>query len=289
VFLGSYTVSVKYRASIEAPFLTNQTVPTKRGPSSVRRWIRNGFLIWTVISTLWLANSFRTQGVDDRTLQSSQTVTVKDGTETLEFLPASDSSKAALVFLCGSGVTALAYAPLPRPLANQGHAVFVVKLPYRFAPLESHKQAAVERVKRVIAQHPERSKWVLAGHSLGGALACRVVQADSHLVSAIVLIGTTHPKQADLSGLTLPVTKVYASNDGVAPRDKVLANKALLPAQTKWIEIAGGNHSQFGHYGHQLLDGRATIRRAAQQERTRSALLVALQTVLLEAPARTQK
>jgi pimeloyl-ACP methyl ester carboxylesterase len=92
----------------------------------------------------------------------------------------------------------------------------------------------------------------------------------------MVLIGTTHPKESDLSSLTMPVTKVYGSKDGVAPVDRVMANKRLLPPHTRWVEIQGGNHSQFGHYGHQFLDGRATISRDAQQAATRDAILEAL-------------
>jgi hypothetical protein len=38
----------------------------------------------------------------------------------------------------------------------------------------------------------------------------------------------------------------------------------------------GGNHSQFGRYGHQLFDGRATISREEQEALTRSAILLAL-------------
>jgi len=72
------------------------------------------------------------------------------------------------------------------------------------------------------------------------------------------------------------VTKVYASNDGVAPPNRVISNKGLLPKETQWVEIKGGNHSQFGHYGHQLFDGKATISRETQQTATRSALLEAL-------------
>ena len=67
-------------------------------------------------------------------------------------------------------------------------------------------------------------------------------------------------------------------NDGVAPVERVLANKPLLPETTRWIAIEGGNHSQFGHYGHQLFDGRATITRESQQAATRQTLLTALAT-----------
>jgi hypothetical protein len=50
----------------------------------------------------------------------------------------------------------------------------------------------------------------------------------------------------------------------------------LLPADTRWVEIEGGNHSQFGHYGHQLFDGSPTTTREEQQAVTRAALLDAL-------------
>ena len=245
----------------------------------LRRWVLRGFLLWAVIVVLWLANSYRTRGVPDGTLRSSPTLSVSDGATVLEFLPTSSDGKAALVFICGSGVSAHAYAPLLRPIAEAGYAVFVVKLPYRFAPLASHKQAAVKRALQIPAAHPEISHWVVSGHSLGGALACRVAQSAPEAFSAMVLVGTTHPKQNDLSSLPMPVTKVYASNDGVAPPDRTLANKRLLPKDTQWVEIKGGNHSQFGYYGHQLFDGKATISRETQQSTTRSALLEALTKV----------
>jgi hypothetical protein len=92
----------------------------------------------------------------------------------------------------------------------------------------------------------------------------------------MVLVATTHPKEDDLSFLTIPVTKIYASNDGIAPPDRVLANRGLLPPHTKWVEIAGGNHSQFGRYGHQLFDGKATISRGDQEALTRSEILLSL-------------
>lgn len=256
--------------------MTDAAAPKKREKSVLRRWVRRGFLLWAVLVMLWIANSYRTRGVPEGTLRSSQTVSVGDGAAVLEFLPTPPDGKPAVIFICGSGVSARAYAPLLRPIAEAGNAVFVVKLPYRFAPLASHKQATVKRALDILAAHPEISHWVVSGHSLGGALACRVAQSDPKAFSAMVLVGTTHPKQDDLSSLPMPVTKVYASNDGVAPPDRTLSNKRLLPKDTQWVEIKGGNHSQFGYYGHQLLDGKATISRETQQTATRSALLEAL-------------
>ncbi|HEY5610837.1 MAG TPA: alpha/beta hydrolase [Thermoanaerobaculia bacterium] len=241
--------------------------------SRIHRWIRRAFLSWAVISSLWLANSMRTRGVDESTLRTSSTVAVTDGSMALEFLPVPASREAGLVFICGSGVSAHAYAPLLRPIAEAGHPVFVVKLPYRFAPFDSHKDAAIGRARRVFETHREISRWVIAGHSLGGALAARVTRTVPRGVTGLVLIGTTHPKRDDLSSLAIPVTKIYGSNDGVAPPDRMLATKHLLPKQTRWVEIEGGNHSQFGHYGRQLFDGKATVSREAQQAIARSAIL----------------
>ena len=84
--------------------------------------------------------------------------------------------------------------------------------------------------------------------------------------------GNDASRQDDLLFLLMQVTKVYASNDGVAPPNRTLANKGLLPANTKWVEVKGGNHSQFGHYGHQLFDGTAS----ETQQATTRVLLEAL-------------
>jgi pimeloyl-ACP methyl ester carboxylesterase len=256
--------------------MTPDKTVKKSRKRSIHRWIRVGFLLWAIISLSWLANSVRTRGVDDNLLLSTQGVTVVDSPTALEFLPAKPTGKSGLIFICGAGIHSHAYAPLLRPIADAGYPVSIVKLPYRFAPLSSHKEAAADRVRSLVAAHTEVLHWVIAGHSLGGAITARIAQTERGSDKAFVLIGTTHPKEHDLSKIDAQVTKVYATNDGVAPADKIMLNKALLPAGTKWVEIKGGNHSQFAHYGHQLFDGEATISREVQQAMTRETLLEAL-------------
>lgn len=244
--------------------------------------IRAAFLTWAVVSTLWLANSMRTRGVDESVLRAGPRVAVLSNESILQFAPARPKP-AGLLFFCSSGVAAEAYAPLLRPVAEAGHPVFLVRLPWRFAPLESHRSAAIRRARAVIGSHDTIPRWVIAGHSLGGALAARMVRDAPPEVGALVLIGTTHPKEHDLSSLAISVTKVYGTADGVAPAERVHANAALLPKATRWVDIRGGNHSQFGHYGHQILDGDATISRGEQQRITREAILDALAALV---PAR---
>ena len=238
----------------------------------IHRWIQFAFVTWAVVSTLWLTNSMRTQGVDSALMQSGNMVTVVDGESNLAFLPGKQVARTGLIFFCGSGVSAVAYAPLLRPIADAGYPVVVVKLPYRFAPLDAHKAEAINRAVKVIADHPALTSWVISGHSLGGALAARMAKSHHGLIAGLVLVGTTHPKQDDLSFLQLPMTKIYATNDGVAPVDKVLSNQGLLPKQTNWVKIVGGNHSQFAHYGQQLFDGDATVDREVQQGVVRTEL-----------------
>lgn len=259
------------KANIE---VANPTQPRRH----VRRWIRFAFIAWAILSTTYLLNSFRTQGVDPEQLQSSKWVAVNSTSESLEFQP-NKHNDAGVIFICGAGVAAEAYAPLLRPLAEEGYPVKIVRLPWRLAPFESNKLEAIRRAIALADDKDGPRHWVIAGHSLGGALACRVIQEDESKFSAMVLIGTTHPKADDLSQLKIPVTKIFGDNDGVAPRKDILANRKLLPPTTAWYNIEGGNHSQFGHYGWQILDGRPGISREEQQEQTRAAIVKTIKRI----------
>ena len=119
--------------------------------------------------------------------------------------------------------------------------------------------------------------WVVAGHSKGAVLAARLARAGAPRLAGLVLVGTTHPRDFSLADLPYHVGKVYGTADGIAPLATVRANADLLPASTRWVEVEGGNHSQFGSYGFQPLDHLAGISRAEQQERTVSALVAALE------------
>ena len=126
-----------------------------------------------------------------------------------------------------------------------------------------------------MGNNPEVASWFIGGHSKGAALAAKYAGKNSEKLKGLLLLGTTHPKSVeyDLSKLPLPVLKIFASRDGLATPEKVLENRRLLPPQTVFHEIKGGNHSQFGYYGFQLGDYSATISREAQQEETLSLIL----------------
>jgi pimeloyl-ACP methyl ester carboxylesterase len=169
-----------------------------------------------------------------------------------------------------------AYGPLARAVALKGVVSVIVKVPYRCAPLPSQQMALRQRVSGVIDSCPD-CRWTLAGHSRGARHALEVATALSPgRVSSLVLIASTHPRENSYVGLRIPVLKILASRDGVAPLDEALQHRALLPATARWEVIDGANHAQFGHYGYQLWDKPATISREQQQETAVELILSAM-------------
>jgi pimeloyl-ACP methyl ester carboxylesterase len=128
-----------------------------------------------------------------------------------------------------------------------------------------------------MGQHPDVPRWIVAGHSKGGAVAARLAYENATALAGLVLIGTSHPRDFDLSGTSIAVTRILGTRDGIAEVEKSERNRRLLPASARWILIEGGNHSQFGYYGFQPGDCPATISREEQQRQTLAALMEALQ------------
>jgi len=231
-------------------------------------WICAGLLFLA-----WLFNSYRAQGIDFAALQANPAIQVSEEGPALEVMPIASSQPVGLLFLPGGMVEPRAYLPMAYHLAEAGYPVRIVKLPWRSAPL-AEQEAAVATYVRETIRTSIIPHWVLAGHSRGGALAARMVRADPRRIDALILIGTTHPKegQYSLADSPVPVTKIYATRDGIAPPATMLANRGLLPPTAVLVPIEGGNHSQFGYYGSQLLDQQATISRAEQQRQLVAAI-----------------
>jgi hypothetical protein len=66
---------------------------------------------------------------------------------------------------------------------------------------------------------------------------------------------------------------VLGTEDKVVDRDNYNEGRSYLPGNTVYFSIDGGNHAQFGSYGPQKGDGKATITEEQQQTRTAQAML----------------
>jgi pimeloyl-ACP methyl ester carboxylesterase len=202
-------------------------------------------------------------------LETDAKVRVTRHEDHLEFAPRADGKLVNLLFFPGGMVQIEAYAPMARAIAETGYRVVLVRLPFlgRHAPSDEHQREALQRAIRQFENAGPDIRWVVAAHSFGGVLASRLAAERHDAIRALVLIGTTHPRDVDLSSTDLPVLKILGTRDGVASPAGARVNAARLPADTRWVEIAGANHAQFGYYGPQLGDDKATITREEQQRR----------------------
>ena len=116
----------------------------------------------------------------------------------------------------------------------------------------------------VIAAYPAIEHWAIGGHSLGGSMAATFTDQSSD-IDGLVLWASYPSESNDLSDREITVSSIYGTLDGLATPEKVSAAEPLLPSDTVWVPIEGGNHAQFGWYGPQEGDNPATISREEQQ------------------------
>ncbi len=203
-------------------------------------------------------------------MRSSHTVSVTDTEDQIVFMPKT-APKAALIFYPGARVAAAAYAARLRPVAEHGYAVFIVKFPLNLAIF------GVNRAGEIIAAHPEIKKWVMGGHSLGGAFGSAFLDGRKDVQGLILY--ASYPA-GNLSQRTDLVTvSIYGTNDGLATVERIDKAKPTLPPQTKYVPIRGGIHSFFGDYGIQDADGKPGTTREDAAAQIVAATLAAMDEV----------
>lgn len=173
----------------------------------------------------------------------------------------------------GGRVDPRAYAPQAHAIASQGYLVVIVPMPLHLAVFGSNRASAV------IQNFPEIQNWVIGGHSLGGAMAAQFADQHCDQIKGLVLWAAYPAKSDHLSNCGIRATSIFATLDGLTTKKKIDASRPLLPADTAWVEIQGGNHAQFGWYGAQSGDHPAAISRQEQQDQVIEATLKLLQSV----------
>lgn len=244
-----------------------------------RKRIRIGLAVFWLSAMGWVLFNMQARGVDASVLISRTDVVVSSAEISTRFTPAVDTAAVGLVFYPGALVEPDAYAPMAQAIAESGYEVVILELPFRMAPLGQHRLELAQRTLAILEDDSRRRRWVVGGHSKGGALAAAFARDYESEIAGLLLIGTSHPREDDLSRLALDVTKIFASEDGLASEEEIHQFAPNLPPTTTWARIPGGNHAQFGWYGWQLGDGTATITRAEQQAATVQAILGQFQRI----------
>ena len=246
----------------------------------VRRvWITLGLTV-TAVFTVWSVIAYRASDAARDAMRSDLRVTVREVPLARRFAPATGArGDVGLLFVAGSLVDPGAYAPIARATAEAGFVSYVVALPRRGAFGGADDPALFARARALMREPGGPRRWVVGGHSRGAVVAVQLAHERAAGVEGLALVGTSHPRDVDLSALTVPVTKIVGTRDGLASREEVETNRALLPVATRWVWVEGGNHSQFGWYGFQPGDRPARIAASAQRAITIAAIVDLLRRV----------
>ncbi len=177
----------------------------------------------------------------------------------LTFEPADSTPAVGFIFYPGAKVDPRVYAPMMNEISANGFFVVVVPMSFNLAFF------GIDGADGVIADHPEVKTWIIGGHSLGGAMAASYAKNRKD-VRGMVFLAAYAGESDSLSDTSIRALSIYASRDGLATPRKIENTKNLLPEDTKFVEILGGNHAQFGWYGSQPGDLEATITRIRQQK-----------------------
>ncbi|MHB1277724.1 MAG: alpha/beta hydrolase, partial [Bacteroidia bacterium] len=214
----------------------------------------------------WYLQQMKADPVAQLAMISSDSVEVENTNLGISFIPLKYSEK-FLIFYPGAFVDPVAYAPLCHELAGHGIECLIVKMPLRSAIF------GYDAPSKMSVSGKLGKEFILAGHSHGAEMAAHYVNEKPGRIAKLILLGTQYPEKISLADNKIKVLKVYGTNDGLEPVSEVEKNKVNLPAGTRYVEIAGGNHGQFGYYGKQPFDDPATISREKQQKQTVQAML----------------
>jgi hypothetical protein len=205
-------------------------------------------------------------------MESDETVVVTDD-PWLTFTPVDSASTTGFIFYPGGRISHLGYSDLMRAIAEKGYLVVVPKMPLNMAVFESNK------ADEIIAAHPEINNWVIGGHSVGGTAAALYTSSHPDQISGLAIWSSYPANNSDLSSQDIPVILMYGGNETRVTDESVSDRQYLLPPDTRFVKIEGGDHHQFGSYVLTTEENLATVSREEQHAQILSAMFALLRSV----------
>lgn len=208
-------------------------------------------------------------GTVDR-VEATPGVTVSEASGGYAIRPAERDATTGLVFYPGARVDPNAYVSVLAPVVEATDvAVFIPRPRLNLAVFEPGMAGSIADA------NPAIDRWLVGGHSLGGAMACRYATRNPGAVDGLVLFGSYCDRS--IADMDLAVLAVAGTRDTVLGTDPVALRPERLPASARIRYIEGMNHTQFGSYRGQPGDSPATIPRATAHHRLRTHLVDFLQ------------
>ena len=156
------------------------------------------------------------------------------------FKPKYANPKVGFIFYPGGLVDPQSYAPPARAIAAKGYLTVIVKMVRDLAVFSP------KRADKIISDYSGIKTWIIGGHSIGGSFACSYAQGHTDKIDGIVLWAAWPSESFRLDGTDLKAISIYGTKDGHP--DEIKAGAEHLPEGTPFVEIKGGNHTQFGYY-----------------------------------------
>lgn len=201
---------------------------------------------------IYAADYYKAEDVATTVMEGDSGIKVQGD---LTILSPSVPTDTALIFYPGAKVEHTAYLPILEKLKRQGITCILVKMPFNMAIFDS------DAADKVMEELPNIENWYIGGHSMGGAIASSYASKNPHKVKGLILLGAF----------------IYGD---YPPEDALTVYGTFNSELEKYIDytenivvIEGGNHAQFGNYGEQKGDPKATITSEEQQNITVEAIM----------------
>ena len=193
----------------------------------------------------------------------------------LVFSPKRGQLETGFIFYPGGRINPQGYATLMRAIALEGTLVVVPNMPINMAVFNANV------ADDIMAYFPDIEDWVIGGHSVGGTMAAQYAHQHPELVKGLVIWASYPAENANLSNYDIPVLSIYGTLDPRVNDDSIRERKHLLPDDTQYTRIEGGDHHQFGSYEIKPGEHFATINRDSQQREIIQATLNLLRIVAI--------
>lgn len=191
----------------------------------------------------------------------------------LVFRPRQSPERLGVILYPGAYVDIRGYAPTLKAIAAAGYRVVAVPMPMEVAMF------GIDRALAVQAAHPDIKRWVLLGHSLGGAMTGLFARRHPDALAGII-VWDSYPA-GSLADYRYPVWHIHRAKLDGAPPAVFASRRALFPANSRWVAIPGGIHMNFGAFsgGGYQEDWAPEIAQAEQHRQVVQATLQALAAI----------
>ncbi len=164
-----------------------------------------------------------------------------------------NNEKKGIIFYTGAKVEPDAYAYLS---LVENVNIYIIESPFNIAFLNQNKSSDI------IDENNDIEQWYIAGHSLGGVVANNYAQNNSKEFDGVIYLASYPTGQLNEE---LDYLSIYGTNDLVLG-DYSDKKDLFLEENTQFVEVDGGNHSQFGCYGFQKGDGKPDVTEEEQHK-----------------------